>query len=59
MTRGSILVAATMAALTGCTEHFEPDLTRCKAQVVEVFGPRLGSGLDHQAAKNKSPLAPC
>jgi hypothetical protein len=34
---GFILIA-TVVALTGCSDHFEPDLTRCKAQAVEVYG---------------------
>ena len=38
MTRRSIIMIATVVALTGCSHHFDADLTKCKAQVVEVYG---------------------
>jgi len=39
MTRHSIIVAATLVALTGCSDDLEPDLAACKAKVMEVYGP--------------------
>jgi hypothetical protein len=38
MTRPGIILIATVVALSGCSDHLEADLTRCKAQVVEVYG---------------------
>lgn len=38
MMRNSTIVAATVVALTGCSDDFEPDLAACKAKAVEVHG---------------------
>ena len=35
--RHSIIVAATVVALTGCSDDLEPDLAACKAKVMEVY----------------------
>jgi hypothetical protein len=39
MTRQRIIVIATVVAVTACSDHFDADLTKCKAQVVGVYGP--------------------
>jgi hypothetical protein len=47
--RHSILVSATVVALTGCSDHLEPDLAACKAKAMEVYKPAVLSK-EEQAA---------
>jgi hypothetical protein len=37
--RHSIVVAATVVAMTGCSDKFEADLTYCKTEAMEVHTP--------------------
>ena len=37
--RHSIIVTATVVAMTGCSDEFEADLTACKTQAMEVHTP--------------------
>ena len=39
MMRHSIIVTATVVAMTGCSDEFEADLTACKTQAMEVHTP--------------------
>ena len=35
--RHSIIVAATVVALTGCSDELKPDLAACKAKTMDVY----------------------
>jgi hypothetical protein len=37
MMRHNILVAATVVALTGCSDDLKPDLAACKAKTMELY----------------------
>jgi hypothetical protein len=37
MMRHSIIVTATVVALSGCSDDLEPDLAACKAKTLEVY----------------------